>query len=643
MSWERELNDLYEKNEERIGKISHKIIDKNGKKENIQYMLLPIFHTTVAAHIQVNIDEKGNLLDAQKVSTDDRMTMIQTTAESDSRTANPAPHPFCDNIKYLAGDYKNFVKDDKGKVSLYHELYMTNLKKWNESEFSHTKVRAIYEYLKKGTLMNDLIKAKVLELNENGLLSEKIKFGETHQSKAFVRFIVRGDWKKGISDKCWEDTSLQKCFIEYCRNTKGKRELDYLTGKIQQISYLHPKGIVNDGHGAKLISSNDDENFTYRGRFSSKEESFAIGRETSQKLHNALKWIIRKQGKKFDTLTIVTWESSMLEMPSWEEDTEDLFGTRVQTIESNWDGNPNTAQQFYSALEGYRNEISHTERMVLMAFDAATTGRLALVEYKILDDTKYLENIRKWHEQCRWIQTKYRNGKSVEYFGIPGVKDIANILYGNENKGLLSINDKNNRKIYGEIARKLIPCIWDNQKIPRDLVMNAVYKASMPLKYEKNYNWEKVLTLACSFVKKDRYDRNREEWNMSLDKKCRDRNYLYGRLLAVANEIEERFYYEKNDNDNSKRVTNAKRYMTAFSQRPFDTWQVIEENIQPYLSKLNKKNFFESLLHEIHELFDVSEFSKNDRLNGLYLLGYHSQSYELRCNKKHIEGGKEDE
>ena len=130
---------------------------------------------------------------------------------------------------------------------------------------------------------------------------------------------------------------------------------------------------------------------------------------------------------------------------------------------------------------------------------------------------------------------------------------------------------------------------------------------------------------------------------MSLDKKCRDRNYLYGRLLAVANEIEERFYYEKNDNDNSKRVTNAKRYMTAFSQRPFDTWQVIEENIQPYLSKLNKKNFFESLLHEIHELFDVSEFSKNDRLNGLYLLGYHSQSYELRCNKKHIEGGKEDE
>lgn len=246
--------------------------------------------------------------------------------------------------------------------------------------------------------MNDLIKAKILELNENGLLSEKIKFGETHQSKAFVRFIVRGDWKKGISDKCWEDTSLQKCFIEYCRNTKGKKELDYLTGKIQQISYLHPKGIVNDGHGAKLISSNDDENFTYRGRFSSKEESFAIGRETSQKLHNALKWIIRKQGKKFDTLTIVTWESSMLELPSWEEDTEDLFGTRVQTIESNWDGNPNTAQQFYSALEGYRNEISHTERMILMAFDAATTGRLALVEYKILDDTKYLENIRKWHE-----------------------------------------------------------------------------------------------------------------------------------------------------------------------------------------------------------------------------------------------------
>ncbi len=34
------------------------------------------------------------------------------------------------------------------------------------------------------------------------------------------------------------------------------------------------------------------------------------------------------------------------------------------------------------------------------------------------------------------------------------------------------------------------------------------------------------------------------------------------------------------------RVTNAKRYMSSFSQRPYETWKIIEESIQPYLNKL---------------------------------------------------------
>ena len=71
------------------------------------------------------------------------------------------------------------------------------------------------------------------------------------------------------------------------------------------------------------------------------------------------------------------------------------------------------------------------------------------------------------------------------------------------------------------------------------------------------------MTLACSFVKKDKKDRYKEEWNVALDKKETDRNYLYGRLLAVADRIEYLTYDEK---DNG-RVTNAKRYMSTFSQR----------------------------------------------------------------------------
>ena len=100
---------------------------------------------------------------------------------------------------------------------------------------------------------------------------------------------------------------------------------------MESISYLHSKKIRNEGDGAKLISSNDSQNFTYRGRFVSKEEAFAVGNETSQKIHNALKWIIRKQGTFFDTLAIVTWESNRLSMPRWNVDTEMI------TSEYDWD------------------------------------------------------------------------------------------------------------------------------------------------------------------------------------------------------------------------------------------------------------------------------------------------------------------
>ena len=73
--------------------------------------------------------------------------------------------------------------------------------------------------------------------------------------------------------------------------------------------------------------------------------------------------------------------------------------------------------------------------------------------------------------------------------------------------------------------------------------------------------------------------------------------------------------------------------------RPFETWKIIEENLQPYLNKLSitERRFYENLLDGIFQLFDIEDFQKNDRLDGLYLLGFHSQSYELRQYKKENE------
>ena len=647
MSYVNELIDLYNKNQDKIG-----VIEYRG---DIPYVLLPPFHTTVTAQITVTIDQNGNFMRAELVAQDDKMTIIPVTEKSGSRTAGKEPHPLCDNLRYLAGDYKDYYKDD----GVCNELYMSQIEKWEKSTYSHEKVKAIYLYLKKATLIKDLVEQKIIKLNDNNQIDNKENMEGIVQTKAFVRFIIRSTGEnlhREIPDECWKDRTLQDCYIKYVRSQEREKGMCYLTGNMESISYLHSKKIRNEGDGAKLISANDSQNFTYRGRFANREEAVAVGSETSQIVHNTLKWIIRKQGAFFDTMTIVTWESDQLSMPKWNMDTESIITEYENEQEENdwdsWDddwseeeevsdGNPITAEKFYKALNGYGKKVDNTSNMILLAFDAATPGRLAMIENVTLDTARYLKNIEKWHNDCNWIHEKWKDGKRIQFWGMVGVRDIADILFGIENKGKLSIVDGNGKKLYAEVAKRLLPCIWYGSNIPYDYVNLAVVKASNPLTYKERKNWERVLTLACSMVKKNEKDRNKEEWNVALDKSAKDRSYLYGRLLAVADRIE----YMTYDAKDNGRITNAKRYMSTFSQRPYETWKVIEENIQPYLAKLDvvKRKYYENLLSEICNLFDIDKFKENKKLDGLYLLGFHSQEYDLRFKKENSEEKKEEE
>ena len=647
MSYVNELIDLYNKNQDKIG-----VIEYRG---DIPYVLLPPFHTTVTAQITVTIDQNGNFMRAELVAQDDKMTIIPVTEKSGSRTAGKEPHPLCDNLRYLAGDYKDYYKDD----GVCNELYMSQIEKWEKSTYSHEKVKAIYLYLKKATLIKDLVEQKIIKLNDNNQIDDKENMEGIVQTKAFVRFIIRSTGEnlyREIPDECWKDRTLQDCYIKYVRSQEREKGMCYLTGNMESISYLHSKKIRNEGDGAKLISANDSQNFTYRGRFANREEAVAVGSETSQIVHNTLKWIIRKQGAFFDTMTIVTWESDQLSMPKWNMDTESIITEYENEQEENdwdsWDddwseeeevsdGNPITAEKFYKALNGYGKKVDNTSNMILLAFDAATPGRLAMIENVTLDTARYLKNIEKWHNDCNWIHEKWKDGKRIQFWGMVGVRDIADILFGIENKGKLSIVDGNGKKLYAEVAKRLLPCIWYGSNIPYDYVNLAVVKASNPLTYKERKNWERVLTLACSMVKKNEKDRNKEEWNVALDKSAKDRSYLYGRLLAVADRIE----YMTYDAKDNGRITNAQRSMSTFSQRPYETWKVIEENIQPYLAKLDvvKRKYYENLLSEICNLFDIDKFKENKKLDGLYLLGFHSQEYDLRFKKENSEEKKEEE
>ena len=107
--------------------------------------------------------------------------------KSGSRTAGKEPHPLCDNLRYLAGDYTKYYKDD----GICHELYISQLKEWVESEYCHEKVMAIYLYLKKNTLIFDLVEKRIIKLDEQNRIDDKENIQGIVQTKAFVRFIIR--------------------------------------------------------------------------------------------------------------------------------------------------------------------------------------------------------------------------------------------------------------------------------------------------------------------------------------------------------------------------------------------------------------------------------------------------------------------
>ena len=117
---------------------------------------------------------------------------------------------------------------------------------------------------------------------------------------------------------------------------------------------------------------------------------------------------------------------------------------------------------------------------------------------------------------------------------------------------------------------------------------------------------------------------------MALERDRKTRDYLYGRLLALAEHLESRALYVAGE----KRETNAGKLMQRFAERPYTTWLNIETSLTPYRVRLRAKRpgFLQSVGKEIDDVvssFGAEDFLSDRRLTGEFLLGYHCQRAEL--------------
>lgn len=626
MSWLQQLYETYEE----CSKVPEFVAGDNP--------LLPICHTTQNAHIEVILDGEGHFLRAKVLSKGELLTVVPCTEGSAGRSGSkPVNHPLCDKLQYVAGDYVAFGGDvtvgySKNPQEPYQN-YLSQLSAWVNSSDSHPKAKAIYDYVSKGTLIADLVQAQCLFLDDKQQLLKKwdkdadapaifkiLPAGQTTEA-SFIRWRV--ETPSELVTATWEDHSLMSAWIRFYNQRESTKGLCMVTGETVALATQHPSGIRHGADKAKLISSNDSSGYTFRGRFTDSDGSQAcsVSSEVSQKSHNALRWLVqRKQAYRFGDQVFVSWAKSGEDIPDPFADSHALLGTEPEEAEIAGIGDVGQAfaKRLSKKIAGYQATISDTSNIIVMGLDSATPGRMAITFYRELERSEFLARLEQWHTQFAWQQNF---SKDVKFIGAPAPRDIAEAAYGRR------LDDK----LKKSVVERLLPCIIDQSPFPNDLMFSTIQRVSNRVGMD-GWEWEKTLGIACSLF---RGTHQQEKYRMSLEENRTTRDYLYGRLLAVADYIEEVSLSDSEKN----RQTNAARFMQRFASNPYKTWPMLYDQLMPYIARLKTNRMgrwvdMKNLLDDISIKFIAEDFVNNSPLSGEYLLAYHCQRKELWKGKE---------
>lgn len=601
-----------------------------GQPQFADQPLVPIDHVEQNAHIEIAIDERGNFLRAAVVQKEP--TLIPVTEQSAGRTSGAVAHPLSDKIRYVA---KDFGSDD-------HQLFADQLASW-ASESTNSSLRAILSYLKKGSVASDLVKAGIMTKLDDGswktawskdeiknaplakLLTADAKTKERDQSDAFVRWRVEIPGK--LESAVWKDIELQKDWAAFNARNQSGLGLCLSTGDLAPLAENHPRRLRHGGDGAKLISSNDTKGFTFRGRFTKADEAYGLSSTATQKAHNALRWLIARQGAKNGDQVVVAWSVKSADAPPVAADSWQFFRDAGDTIEeapkATYEGDAGQlfALRLKKAIGGYKQKLDDSADIVVMGLDSATPGRMAILFYRELKEAEFLTRLERWHTSLAWPQ---KMGKDRHFIGAPAPRDIAEACYG----------QRADEKLRKATQERLLPCIVDGRLLPHDLVQSAVRRAVNRAALE-HWEFERNLGVACALY---RGAHPKENYTMSLDESRTSRDYLYGRLLALADSIEGLALNVAK----VQRDTTAARFMQRFADHPHSTWRTIELQLTPYIAQLRSSRAAalqrrQSLIDAIYTLFETSggesTFLDNRPLSGEFLLGFHSQREALKPRK----------
>ena len=628
MSWIEKLYETYDNCLDEIG-----VTNKNNS-----IPLLPICHTSQNAHINIVLNGEGDFLRASIIPKKEAPTILPSTEGASGRTGSSiAPLSLGDKLQYIAGDYIKYGGNKKPGF----EKYTNRLKNWVSSGYTTDQLNAVYKYVMKGHIIEDLINHDILYYDKDTItfpaewkgdkkkIPKILSLIKVPQLECLIRFTVEIELID--CSNLWENPDIWDSWISYYLANKEKEDKNdtkkikptgqnicMVSGELKTFINKHPSKIRHSGDGAKLISSNDTIGYTYRGRFKTAIEACTIGYDVSLKAHNALRWLIARQGYREGDIAIVAWATKNVKIFNPFLNTTKIFGGEPTDNETVIDTAEYTGRSLRDRIRGYSSKLGPTDKVVIMGIDSATKGCMALIYYRELNGSDFLEKVEAWHTNCAWLQNY---SKELKFIGAPSPTDIVKTTYGQD--------IKDNFK--GALIRRILPCIIDGTQIPSDIVNSIIRKVSNR-EVMKPWEWDKALGIACAVYK---YYYKERKYKMALETDRTTRDYLYGRLLAVADSIEGFALSQSGE----KRPTNAARLIQRFANHPCSTWRTIELAIAPSKERLGGKiKKFNEELKNIMDSFNTEDFIDDTALTGEFLLGYHTERSELIKSKNDRKG-----
>lgn len=615
--------------------------------------ILPLYHSYQRSSsgqdiLEITLTEDGRFLRGRFLKKGE-YSVFPISNQSIKRSGSTvAPHFLCDNFSYLGAA-------DQEK----HEAYLKGLERL-QSFFSvkrNATFSSIYHYMHTGDLQQDILTFLKRSSDENTLSvdddddevtwKENGKNRTIYLSKIFITFAVMTE---GIPLSVSRDRNLHQVFIQYIEGLGKKEKQEYcdVTGR-EMFCVSQHRGVIGN---AKLVAvSNHTE--AYMGRLQSGEEVYHIGYETSQKIHNMLKFLLDAQAYSRylgGNAYVVSWLIGDLSyggapLTSFSQDEEDEY----DDYEIADEGDSATvlgalrSDDITAYFEGIRdlNTNEEDKHFCVLILEKVNSGRIAVKYFHTFLHSDIEERVKKWFISMGWpCWSKEKNGTVVK---APSPYSVVSYLYGEDtDKGLTLSGSQDKLRRSG--LERLLTCVLEGKRLPADMMELAFHRLMNNQSFK--HHWRHALQIGCTLIKKYHYDRGR----MILMEKgvimnMESRSFAYGRLLAVYDKLEADVLYVKAEKDSHGevkiRATTASRLWSAMIHRPLKIANELEIRTKVYQQILKKNNpglavRYSQMRTEIYNIiatFEKEESQRNMPANEEFVLGYYYQQQEIYRKK----------